>query len=103
MEKCGQIQPSGDAGKACERVECVFWAKDVMTQWRLKGKAFVIGGDRGEEAEGRAREEIGRRLRRRNDDGGQEGVRPASPSWSWEKEVTAHFANMSPIMRGEWV
>ncbi|KAI1913746.1 hypothetical protein LOZ53_002958 [Ophidiomyces ophidiicola] len=78
-------------------VEAVFWIKPSSTQWRVKGKAFVIGGDPKDEVEQRARREI------------QKGMRQQYPSseesiqaWSWEKEITAQFANLNPLMRGSF-
>ena len=74
------VEKGGDA-------EAVFWVKDVMCQWRIRGRAFVIGG--GEEQEKPLREELQRRMRKLGDG-----------EWSWEKEITAHWGNLSPAMRG---
>lgn len=73
-------------------VEAVWWVEDTGTQWRVRGTAWVLGPDV-EGDDGRAaREAILARMRRR--DGGKE------EDWSWSREVTAHFGNMSPTMRG---
>ncbi|KAH8705453.1 hypothetical protein BGW36DRAFT_367605 [Talaromyces proteolyticus] len=77
-------------------IEVVFWVKEVMTQWRLRGTAFVIGDDAKKSVEQTARAEIIKGLRKR----------PSQAStvseWTWEKEITAYFANHSPVMRGSF-
>ena len=88
-----QSQGSGGGGP----VEAVFWIKEVMTQWRIKGEAFVVGQDiegEGEESSGvrTVKSEIGSRMRLVSE--GEE------KNWSWGKELTAHFGNCSPGMRG---
>ena len=88
-----QSQGSGGGGP----VEAVFWIKDVMTQWRFKGEAFVVGQDiegGGEESSGvrTVKSEIGSMMRVVSE--GEENA------WSWSKELTAHFGNCSPVMRG---
>lgn len=90
MEKLGQLEASGHA------IEGVFWLKDLMTQWRIKGTAFSIGDPRGDEAEEEriSRQEIAKGLRVRKNTGGDAG------DWTWDKAVTKYFANHSPIMRG---
>lgn len=90
MEKLGQLEASGHA------IEGVFWLKDLMTQWRIKGRAFSIGDPRGEDAEEEktSRQEIVKGLRVKESPDGDAG------DWTWEKAVTKYFANHSPIMRG---
>lgn len=91
-----QVQGSGGGGP----VEAVFWIKDTGTQWRMKGEAYVVAPDiDGEEGEGKGgsgvrtvKSEVGRRMRKV--DGAQEG------DWSWSTELTGHFGNCSPGMRG---
>ena len=104
MEKVGQLgagSKDGDGGP----VEAVFWIKDVMSQWRIRGRAFVLGGGvaDGEEKENVERDRVRKWMRRKEEDresdgGGGESGRASE--WTWEREVTAHFANLSPIMRG---
>ena len=91
-----QSQGSGGGGP----VEAVFWVKGVMTQWRVKGEAFVVGPDiegEGDESSGvrTVKSKVGERMRVVNEAG--------KDNWSWEKEVTAHFGNLSPGMRGRFV
>lgn len=90
-----QAQGTGGGGP----VEAAFWIKETMTQWRIKGEAFVVAEDvegEGEESSGvrTVKSEVGRRMRVVREGGEKE--------WSWAKELTAHFGNLSPGMRGAW-
>ncbi|TVY86751.1 hypothetical protein LAWI1_G007210 [Lachnellula willkommii] len=90
-----QSQGSGGGGP----VEAVFWVKDVMTQWRIRGEAYIVGPDidgPGAESSGTrtVKSNVGERMRVVKEDG-KEG-------WSWPKELTAHFGNVSPGMRGSF-
>lgn len=89
MAKVEQIKETHGA------IEVVFWVKEVMGQWRLKGTAFVIGDDGNKAGEKTARSEIAKGLRKKSAD-------TTDGEWSWEKEVTAYFANHSPLMRGKF-
>lgn len=89
-----QVQGSGGGGP----VEAVWWVKEVGMQWRVKGEAFVVGNDIDKGKEGgsgvrTAKSEVGRRMRRTEQEG-DEG------EWSWGRELTGHFGNCSPGMRG---
>lgn len=96
--KSEQMQGSGGGGP----VEAVWWIKDTQTQWRMKGEAFVVGrdiegeSDQSKESSGvrTVKSELGSRMR--VVDEGKQG------DWSWKKELTGHFGNMSPGMRGMW-
>lgn len=90
MEKLGQLESAGHA------VEAVFWLKDLMSQWRIKGTAFSVGDPRGEadEEEKLSRQEISKGLRLK------ENAEGDAKNWTWGKAVTKYFANHSPIMRG---
>ncbi|KAJ5754932.1 hypothetical protein N7533_004475, partial [Penicillium manginii] len=92
MEKLDQLETSGHA------VEAVFWLKDLMTQWRVKGKAFAIGDPRGGDFDGEkdAREDLHASLRVKENYGGSIG------DWTWERAVTKYFANHSPLARGSF-
>ncbi|RDW80479.1 hypothetical protein BP5796_05177 [Coleophoma crateriformis] len=90
-----QSQGSGGGGP----VEAVFWAKEAMTQWRFRGEAYVVGPDiegEGDESSGvrTVKSKIGARMRVVQEKG-KEG-------WSWATELTAHFGNLSPGMRGSF-
>lgn len=90
-----QSQGSGGGGP----VEAVFWVKDVMTQWRFRGEAYIVGpdiGGPGEESSGvrTVKSKVGERMRVVKEEG--------KDNWSWLKEVTAQFGNLSPTMRGSF-
>ncbi|KAI9842645.1 MAG: hypothetical protein M1837_007012 [Sclerophora amabilis] len=111
--KPAQSRGSGGGGP----VEAVWWVKEVMTQWRVRGEAFIVGQDiegggsggghgHGGGAAGddtssgsssgvrTVKSEVGKRMRVIREGGEKE--------WSWETEVTAHFGNLSPGMRGSF-
>ncbi|KAI0482480.1 pyridoxamine 5'-phosphate oxidase-domain-containing protein [Xylariaceae sp. FL0804] len=73
-------------------VEAVWWAKEPATQWRVRGRAYVLG-DPDEDAEG---SDAARALRARMVRKGEK----EEGDWSFAREVTAHFGNLSPGMRG---
>ncbi|KAI0890337.1 pyridoxamine 5'-phosphate oxidase-domain-containing protein [Annulohypoxylon maeteangense] len=79
-------------------VEAVFWAREKGTQWRVRGKAWVLAPDIEGSAEGRqVITKLRARMRRRKNAGSE----PADGRlWSFGREVTAHFGNLSPQMRG---
>ncbi|KAL8828174.1 MAG: hypothetical protein Q9170_006715 [Blastenia crenularia] len=91
-----QVQGSGGGGPC----EAAFWVKEKGTQWRIKGTAFVVAPDieGQEESSGvrTAKSEIGGRMRVVEGAEGKEG------EWNWGKELTGHFGNYSPGMRGSW-
>ena len=93
-------QASGSGGGGA--VEAVWWVKDMMTQWRFKGSAFVIAPDiEGDETEKESsgvrtvKSELGKRMRE-----AMEGKEKEN-EWSWNRELTGHFGNVSPGMRGK--
>jgi hypothetical protein len=92
MDKLPQLESSGHA------IEAVFWLKDLMNQWRIKGTAYAIGNPSGEDAEEEktSRTEIRKALRVKGDNDGD------IAKWTWEKAVTKYFANHSPIARGSF-
>ena len=93
-----QVQGSGGGGPC----EAVWWVKDTMVQWRMKGEAFIVGpdiegeGEQTKESSGvrTVKGEIGARMRVLKEEG--------KDDWSWKKELTGHFGNMSPGMRGNY-
>ncbi|KAI5199496.1 hypothetical protein AUEXF2481DRAFT_24915 [Aureobasidium subglaciale EXF-2481] len=97
-EKEEQMQGSGGGGPC----EAVYWIKETGTQWRLKGEAFVVGPDiegdseQSKESSGvrTVKSELGSRMR--IVDEGKQG------DWSWNKELTGHFGNNSPGLRGSF-
>jgi pyridoxamine 5'-phosphate oxidase len=92
-----QSQGSGGGGP----VEAVFWVKGEMTQWRVRGEAYVVAEDiegaHGEEESSGVRtvkSRVGERMRVVREEGKE--------SWSWGTELTAHFGNLAPGMRGSF-
>jgi pyridoxamine 5'-phosphate oxidase len=90
-----QAQGCGGGGPC----EAVWWVKDAQVQWRMKGEAFIVGNDvegDGEEKESSGvrtlKSEVGSRMR--IVDVEKEG------EWSWKRELTGHFGNNSPGLRG---
>ncbi|KAK2027980.1 hypothetical protein LX32DRAFT_491411, partial [Colletotrichum zoysiae] len=88
-------------------VEACFWT-GAKVQWRVRGEAHVLGPDvEHPDAPGPAavREALQARMRRRRrrEDLPPEGDNKAEDNddeWSFAREVTAHFGNLSPAMRG---
>lgn len=102
-------------------VEAVFWApgrksegeKDVMTQWRVRGEAYVVGPDieggrdkqledKDEEGPAGGREDDRETLRRFLLSQMRDTTGKGGEGFSFEREVTAHFGNLSPLMRGSF-
>jgi pyridoxamine 5'-phosphate oxidase len=88
------VQGSGGGGP----VEAVWWVKNegIMTQWRIKGQAFIIGPDIEDDTESSGVRTVKSALgsRMRCVESGKEG------DWSWKKERDSHFGNNSPGIRG---
>jgi pyridoxamine 5'-phosphate oxidase len=93
-EERGQSRGSGGGGP----VEAVWWVKDVGTQWRVRGEAFVVSDDidggSGTSGVKTVKSEVGSRMRVVKGMEGKEG------EWSWSRELTGHFGNNSPGIRG---
>jgi hypothetical protein len=101
MQKVGQILRGNPGMEVGGQVECLFWIPAMSTQWRLNGKAFVVGAADGDFMEEMDRAEIWKRMRVRSTGESVSNLaEEAAGSWTWEREITAHFANMSPLMRG---
>ncbi|KAI3582579.1 hypothetical protein IWW34DRAFT_786084 [Fusarium oxysporum f. sp. albedinis] len=84
------VPQSGGGGP----VEAVFWVVETKTQWRLRGRAYLLGQDIDDPSASHVRQEIEKHMRLKNNDD--------SGSWNWGKEITAHFGNLSPGMRGSF-
>lgn len=94
MEKLEQLESTGNV------IEAMFWLKEVMVQWRIKGKAYSIGNPNPEsEREYGLRPELFEALRVQDDYRGD--LSGDADKWTWEKAVTKYFANHSPVMRGK--
>ncbi|KAK6948523.1 hypothetical protein Daesc_010291 [Daldinia eschscholtzii] len=78
-------------------VEAVFWVKETGTQWRVRGKAYVLAPDVEGSPEGKeVITLLTERMRRRKDNSS------SGEEWSFSREITAHFGNLSPLMRGSF-
>ncbi|TDZ28431.1 hypothetical protein C8035_v007493 [Colletotrichum spinosum] len=99
-------------------VEACFWTPSKV-QWRVRGTAYIIGPDIASSSAASVRERLQSHMRpvppsesetrRRDlDDAVRHNVVSGSKgdgdgdSWSFERELTAHFGNLSPGMRGSF-
>ena len=73
-------------------VEAVFWMPKAKTQWRIRGRCYILGPDVDSETTAPVRAALQTHMR-------SKGHSDAS-SWSFAREVTAQFGNLSPGMRG---
>jgi len=93
-ESNDQIQGSGGGGS----VEAVYWITETGTQWRIKGRAYVISDDiEGDDESSGVRtvkSEVGKRMRVLEEGKEQD--------WSWQKELTGFFGNQSPGIKGSF-
>jgi pyridoxamine 5'-phosphate oxidase len=84
-------------------IEAVYWAKDAVTQWRIRGKCWLVAADDVEGGTDAAQNSgaismkaaVMRYMRRV--DGKENG---SDENWSWKREVVNYFENLSPMMRG---
>ncbi|KAF4985040.1 hypothetical protein FDECE_16871 [Fusarium decemcellulare] len=97
MEKIPELSPDGSSPAQSGGggpVEAVFWAVPSKTQWRLRGRAYLLGPDIDESSAALVKGALEKHMRLK--DNGDSG------SWGWSKELTAHFGNLSPGMRGSF-
>ena len=80
-------------------VEAVFWAAEPHTQWRIRGRAYLIGPDIDSPSADPVRAALETHMRSTSS---SEAASRGSHSWSWSRELTAHFGNLSPGMRGSF-
>lgn len=103
MEKVPEVlktagnQPKTQSGEGGP-VEAVFWIEETNTQWRIRGHAVIVGPDIDSEAATGIRESI--RYHMRSSQSPAAGVN--QDQWSFSRELTAHFGNLSPGMRGSF-
>ncbi|KAB5576502.1 pyridoxamine 5'-phosphate oxidase-domain-containing protein [Coniochaeta sp. 2T2.1] len=102
MEKTGDLFDTAGEISAGQTggggpVEAVFWVEESGTQWRVRGTGWVLGPDVESDEGLRTRQAILARMRRRDPSAQEKGE-----NWSWSKEITAHFGNLSPGMRGSF-
>ncbi|KAF3768033.1 hypothetical protein M406DRAFT_289344 [Cryphonectria parasitica EP155] len=88
------VSHSGGGGP----VEAMFWAVPMGTQWRIRGRAWVLSAsDIASDGAG-ARAVRSALLARMRGPGGK----GEEADWDWEREVVGHFGNLSPGMRGSF-
>ncbi|KAF2671584.1 hypothetical protein BT63DRAFT_422120 [Microthyrium microscopicum] len=108
MEKVGEIfRPA--VGTATDEdihgcggggpVEALWWIKEegIMTQWRLRGDAWIVApniDDKDNNKSEKTKEQIGKWTRVVDE--------KEVENWSWERELTAHYGNLAPGMRGSF-
>ncbi|KAH8155730.1 uncharacterized protein LAJ45_00740 [Morchella importuna] len=107
MTKTGEILPPHASGGNAEvltagggYVEALFWiagdtttGEDIQNQWRVRGKCYLLAEADADEAR-EVTDVLKQSLVPTGE--GDEG------SWSWKKEVQAHFGNMTPALRGSF-
>lgn len=93
-EQASQSAPPSSGGGG--PVEAMFWATKTQTQWRIRGRAWVLSASDIESASTAgakaAKEALETRMRRTG----------SGEDWSWEREIVGHFGNLSPGMRGSF-
>ncbi|KAI9675952.1 MAG: hypothetical protein M1829_003190 [Trizodia sp. TS-e1964] len=95
MAKVGELGAGQGGSGGGGPVDAVWWVRETKTQWRVSGRAFVLGPDV-EECED-VKRALGRGMHAL-----EEAEAEAEGEWSWAREVTAHFGNLSPGMRGSF-
>ena len=102
-ESKGDLEQSRSGSGGGGPVEALYWIKGCKTQWRIKGKCWLMAADdieEGEEAKNpgafTVKAEVSRYMRMR--DGSHQAV--SDEGWSWRLEVENSFENCSPLMRG---
>ncbi|KAL1899607.1 hypothetical protein Cpir12675_001376 [Ceratocystis pirilliformis] len=107
------VELGGDENGGGGPFEAVFWIPDTMAQWRIRGRGYFLGQDADDNVDkcSLVRDQVQPRMWRASSEEGQEcrqGLEESSEMdratklWSWAREVTAHFGNLSPMMRGSF-
>ncbi|KAI1119452.1 pyridoxamine 5'-phosphate oxidase-domain-containing protein [Nemania sp. NC0429] len=112
VAKSTEEKLKGSGGGAV--VEAVFWAREHGVQWRVRGRAYVVAPDIETSPEGREVIQLLKSRMRRQRPSSASASASASSStgdghahraeaeWSFAREITAHFGNLSPVMRGSF-
>ncbi|KXJ95288.1 pyridoxamine 5'-phosphate oxidase-domain-containing protein [Microdochium bolleyi] len=103
-EKTDDERVRGSGGGAA--VEAMFWVKESMVQWRIRGRAYVLApddvDDGGSEAGDKTVRTIMQRMRKPGPGDDDDDDNDKGKSWSFRREIAAQFENLSPGMRGTW-
>jgi pyridoxamine 5'-phosphate oxidase len=99
----GSLEQSKSGTGGGGPVEAVFWVKDTKTQWRIRGKCWILaaddikGGTESAQNSGTVtvKAELQRYMRLR--EGADESKKG---EWEWRTEIENCFENLSPGMRG---
>lgn len=90
-------------------VEAMFWAREHGVQWRVRGRAYVLAPDIESSPAGREVMALLKSRMRRLSSSPSSPPPSSSPQaageekeWSFAREITAHFGNLSPLMRGSF-
>lgn len=100
--KAGEIE-SSDPTAPGGPVEILVWAKPVKMQWRIRGRAFVLGANPSEMIEQQSRQELIKWMRPATQKTESYTHPFAEKSWTFDREILASFANMGPGMRGIYI
>ena len=101
----GSLEQSRSGTGGGGAVEAMFWFKETKTQWRIRGKCWIVAADDVEGGTDAAQNsgtvtvkaQAQRYMRLR--DGADESDKG---KWSWRQEVENTFENLSPAMRGSF-
>ncbi|KAI5305212.1 hypothetical protein KEM56_005000 [Ascosphaera pollenicola] len=99
--KAGEIE-SSDPTAPGGPVEILVWAKPVKMQWRIRGRAFVLGANPSEVIEQQSRQELIKWMRPASQKTEAFTHPLAEKAWTFDREILASFANMGPGMRGSF-
>jgi hypothetical protein len=101
----GSLEQSRSGTGGGGPIEAVYWLKEIKTQWRIRGKCWLVAADDiegGEDAQNSGtvtvKAEVGRYMRTK--EGSQHAEQ--NKDWSWKREVENNFENLSPMMRGSF-
>lgn len=94
----GKGMQSGKGGP----VEAVFWMDGIKMQWRIRGHSYIVGPDIDSSVHSGVREALEQHMRPTSQDSSSTKTDniPKGASFSFSRELTAHFGNLSPGMRG---
>ncbi|KAL9106633.1 MAG: hypothetical protein Q9227_008353 [Pyrenula ochraceoflavens] len=95
------LSGTGGGGPA----EACYWVKEVMCQWRIRGKCWLLGVQDIEEQNSgtvTVKGELGRYMRDLSQDSDNSEDAKNAKKWSWPLEIQNVFENLSPTMRGSF-